>query len=128
MPGFFSVIPLVVRRLRANFRLISAVIVGAVLASALLATTSIYTDAIHSLGLVYAIREKGVDRTNILVSSRTQPSRLEVYQKNRDFIDSVMASRDSILMANVAKVSRKEAETDFYTVWRILPKRDSIKR
>src|SRR5438477_12257056 len=88
MLTLLSVIPLVVRRVPANARLLAAVLVGAVLASALLATTSIYTDAIRSLGLVYAIRQAGPDKTNILVSSRTQPSRPDVYQKNREFIDA----------------------------------------
>jgi hypothetical protein len=49
-------------------------------------------------------------------------------RKNRVFIDSLMADRDSTLMVNVAKVGRKVAETDFYTVWRIPAKRDTVRR
>ena len=67
MGSFLGVIPIVVRRVRANARLLAAVVIGAVLAAALMSTTSIYTDAIRDLGLSYAIRERGPDKINILV-------------------------------------------------------------
>jgi len=62
----FSVLPIVFRRVSANIRLLTAVVVGAVLASALMSTTSIYTDAIRDLGLSYALRQSGPDKNNIL--------------------------------------------------------------
>src|SRR3990172_2709281 len=87
MGSFLSVIPVVVRRVGANARLLAAVVIGAVLAAALMSTTSIYTDAIRDLGLSFAIREKGPDRINILVRSTSQISRDDVYRRNREFID-----------------------------------------
>ena len=50
MGTLLSIIPIVVRRFGANWRLLSAVITGAILAAALMSTTSIYTDAIRDLG------------------------------------------------------------------------------
>src|SRR6476619_1813653 len=88
MTSLLSVIPIVLRRIRANYRLLAAVVTGAVLAAALMSTTSIYQGAIKYLGLSYALRTRGVDKTNILVQSRTQISRGDVYQKSRDFIDA----------------------------------------
>jgi ABC-type multidrug transport system fused ATPase/permease subunit len=84
----FGVLPVVLRRTAASWRLLSAVIAGAVIAAALMSTTSIYTDAIRDLGLAYAIRKSGPDNNNVLVRSTSQVSRPDVYQKNRGFIDS----------------------------------------
>ena len=58
MGSLISIIPIVARRVRANARLLIAVVVGAVLAAAIMSTTAIYTDAIRDLGLSYAIRER----------------------------------------------------------------------
>ena len=74
MLTLLTVIPLVVRRVRANARLLVAVLVGAVLASALLATTSIYTDAIRSLGLVHSIRQAGAELSDVVRVGHYLPS------------------------------------------------------
>ena len=72
MGSLLSVIPVVVRRFGANVRLLAAVLIGAIIAASLMSTTSIYTDAIHELGLDYAIRERGPDAINIAVRSTTR--------------------------------------------------------
>src|SRR5687767_3914315 len=88
MGSFLGVVPIVVRRFGANFRLMAAVLVGAVLASALMSTTSIYTDAIHALGLSYALREAGPNNTSVMVRSTSQGSNEETYRQNREYIES----------------------------------------
>ncbi len=88
MNTFLSVIPIVARRVRANVRLLTAVVIGAVLAAALMSTTSIYTNAIRDLGLSFALREKGPDKLNVLVRSTSQLSRDDIYRKNKEFIDN----------------------------------------
>jgi ABC-type antimicrobial peptide transport system permease subunit len=87
MSTLLSVIPIVVRRVAANGRLLAAVVIGAVLAAALMSTTSIYTDAIRDLGLSYAIRQRGPDKINMKVASNSRSSLQEGYEKDRDFID-----------------------------------------
>lgn len=88
MITLLGVLPLVARRVGANARLLTAVVVGAVLAAALMAITSIYTDAIRDLGLAHAIREQGRDRINIMVRSTSQISNRESYEQTRVFIQS----------------------------------------
>jgi putative ABC transport system permease protein len=88
MGSFLSVIPIVVRRVAANWRLLTAVIIGAILASALMSTTSIYTDAIRDLGLKHAIQEQGPDKINIAIRSSTHPSAQETWDKDIELIDS----------------------------------------
>ena len=94
MSSLLSVIPIVVRRVAANARLLAAVVIGAVLAAALMSTTSIYTDAIRDLGLSYAIRQRGPDKINMQVRTNTRSSLQEGYEKDRDFIDG--AARNSL--------------------------------
>ncbi|HLF72355.1 MAG TPA: ABC transporter permease [Dehalococcoidia bacterium] len=88
MGSFLSVIPIVVRRVAANWRLLTAVIIGAILASALMSTTSIYTDAIRDLGLDHAIREQGPDKINIAIRSSTHPSAQETWDKDVELVNS----------------------------------------
>ncbi len=88
MNTIFSVLPIVVRRAAANSRLLAAVVIGAVLSAALMSTTAIYTDAIRDLGLSYTIRQSGPNNNNILIRSTSQVAREDLYNKNRDFIDS----------------------------------------
>jgi ABC-type multidrug transport system fused ATPase/permease subunit len=85
---FLSVIPVVMRRVAANGRLLTAVVIGAVLAAALMAITSIYTDAIRDLGLDHAMREQGPDRINLNIRSTSQVSGKESYERNREFIQT----------------------------------------
>src|SRR3954466_1382085 len=94
MSSLLSVIPIVVRRVAANGRLLAAVVIGAVLAAALMSTTSIYTDAIRDLGLSYAIRQRGPDKINMQVRTNTRSSLQDGYEKDRDFIDG--AARNSL--------------------------------
>ncbi|MGE3986245.1 MAG: ABC transporter permease, partial [Dehalococcoidia bacterium] len=90
---FLSVLPIVVRRFAANYRLIAAVIIGAILASALMSTTSIYTDAIRDLGLRFAVREAGPNVVNPISRASSQTAELDVYQKNRDEYDRLAQER-----------------------------------
>jgi putative ABC transport system permease protein len=85
MGTLLSVIPVVVRRAGANFKLLVAVVIGAVLASALMSTTSIYTDTIRDLGLSFAIRERGPLRNNVIIRANSQSSLEDGYHSNRDF-------------------------------------------
>jgi ABC-type antimicrobial peptide transport system permease subunit len=88
MGGFLSVIPIVVRRIRANARLLLAVVIGAVLAAAIMSTTEIYTDAIRDLGLKYALNERGQDAVNYTLRSTSQASTADVFQRNQTFIQN----------------------------------------
>ncbi|HWO72559.1 MAG TPA: FtsX-like permease family protein [Dehalococcoidia bacterium] len=88
MGGLLTVIPIVIRRVSANSRLLLAVIAGAVLAAAIMSTTSIYTDAIRDLGLAYALRQRGPDKINLVVRSSSQSSLADTYAKNEDFIEA----------------------------------------
>jgi ABC-type antimicrobial peptide transport system permease subunit len=87
MGGILTVIPIVMRRVRANARLLLAVVIGAVLAAALMSTTSIYTDAIRDLGLKYALHERGQDALTYTLHSTSQSAHQDIYQKNQDFIN-----------------------------------------
>jgi ABC-type antimicrobial peptide transport system permease subunit len=88
MGGFLSVLPVVVRRVSANFRLLLAVVIGAVLASAIMSTTAIYTDAIRDLGLSFAIRERDEDEINLVVRSTSQTGLGADYQRNEEYIET----------------------------------------
>ncbi|MPZ48732.1 MAG: FtsX-like permease family protein [Dehalococcoidia bacterium] len=88
MSSFFTILPIVLRRVRANGRLLTAVVIGAVLAAALMSTTSIYTDAIRDLGLSYAIRQRGPNEINVSIQSGSQGSQKETYDKNLELIEA----------------------------------------
>ncbi|HEU5421933.1 MAG TPA: ABC transporter permease, partial [Nitrolancea sp.] len=107
MGGLLSTLPVVFRRVAANWKLLAAVVVGAVLAAAIVSTTSIYTDAIRDLGLSYAIRQRGPDQINIVVKSTSQNSAGDVYQKNQGYIES-QARRyfGSLIHGDVTQLSR----------------------
>lgn len=99
MTTLVSVLPVVISRIAANWRLLLAVVIGAVIAAALMSTTSIYTDAIRDLGLSYAIRQEGPDKTNILIRASSQQSRKDLYLDNRQFIDDVLKKSLGPLLA-----------------------------
>ena len=88
MGGFLNVIPIVMRRIQANARLLLAVVIGAVLAAAIMSTTAIYTDAIRDLGLKYALDERGQDAINYTVRSTSQSSSTGVYERNQSFVEN----------------------------------------
>src|SRR5436305_1439486 len=107
MNTFLSVIPIVVRRVAANWRLLAAVVIGAVLAAGLMSTTSIYTDAIRDLGLSYVIKTRGADKINMSVRSNSQSSEEDVYRKNQEFIeDSVSQAIKPLAHAPVTRLGR----------------------
>ena len=87
MTGFLSVIPIVVSRVKANARLLLAVVIGAVLAAAIMSTTSIYTDAIRDLGLKFALDDREKQDINYRLSSTSQSSQPEAFESNQSFID-----------------------------------------
>jgi hypothetical protein len=88
MGGFFSILPVVARRVVANARLLLAVVIGAVLAAAIMSTTAIYTDAIRDLGLSYAINERDPDEINLVVRSTSQTGLAADYDRNQEYIES----------------------------------------
>jgi ABC-type antimicrobial peptide transport system permease subunit len=88
MGGFLSVLPIVARRVAANWRLLVAVVVGAVLAAAIMSTTAIYTDAIRDLGLSFAIRERHQDEINLTVRSTSQTGLGADYERSQEYIES----------------------------------------
>jgi ABC-type lipoprotein release transport system permease subunit len=88
MLGLFTVLPIVTRRVKANARLLLAVVIGAVLAAAIMSTTSIYTDAIRDLGLKYALDERGEDEINMTIVSSSQPSTADSFSRSQDFIET----------------------------------------
>jgi len=107
MLGLFTVLPIVIRRVKANARLLLAVIIGAVLAAAIMSTTSIYTDAIRDLGLKYAIENRGEDEINITVASSSQTSRADVFKKNQDFIETTAKRQlGSVLDGGFTEIGR----------------------
>jgi ABC-type antimicrobial peptide transport system permease subunit len=98
MGGFFGTIPIVMRRVKANARLLLAVVIGAVLAAAIMSTTSIYTDAIRDLGLKFALNDRGQDSINYRLGSTSQSSRPDIFENNQKFItDAVDAHLGGIL-------------------------------
>jgi len=109
MGSLLSVIPVVVRRVAANARLLLAVVVGTILASALMSTTAIYTDAIRDLGLTYAVRQKGLEKVNIIVTSTSHSSIEEQYRTDQETIEE--ATRKTInplLSAPITALARSE--------------------
>ena len=58
MPGFLTLWPLALRRLRARWRMLLPLVVGSILAAALLSSTVIYGDAVRELGLNHALRQE----------------------------------------------------------------------
>src|SRR3989337_2231775 len=98
MLELFTVIPIVVRRVKANARLLLAVVIGAVLAAAIMSTTAIYTDAIRDLGLKFALSDRGQDALNLRLGSTSQSSLPDIYAKNQAFIqEAAEANLGSIL-------------------------------
>ena len=107
MTSFFSVIPVVMRRVSANARLL-AVIIGAILASALMSTTSIYTDAIRDLGLDHAIREQGPDKINLLIRSSSHPSAKETIDKDDLVQTTTQQNIGPLVNGEITQVARSE--------------------
>ena len=87
MGGFFSVIPIVMRRVAANARLLLAVVIGAVLAAAIMSTTAIYTDAIRDLGLTYAINQRHPDEINLTIRSTSQQGVGADYERSQEYVE-----------------------------------------
>ena len=109
MNSLLSVIPIVARRVGANARLLIAVIVGAILAAALMSTTAIYTDAIRDLGLTYAIRQAGIEKVNISVTSSSHLSLEEAYRADQETIESAAKkSIGSLLSRPITAMGRSE--------------------
>ena len=107
MGGILTVIPIVMRRVKANARLLFAVVIGAVLAAALMSTTSIYTDAIRDLGLKYALHERGQDALTYTLHGTSQSAHEDVYNKNQDFIQQAAQSQlGPILKGNPTSLGR----------------------
>ena len=114
MGTFLSVIPIVVRRVAANGRLLTAIVIGAVLASALMSTTSIYTDTIRDLGLSYAIRTRGPEKVSFTIRSNSQSSVEDSYRSNQDFIQN--AAKQAIgPLARAAPANLGRSSTFFPT-------------
>ena len=107
MGGFLSVIPMVSRRVRANARLLFAVVIGAVLAAAIMSTTAIYTDAIRDLGLKFALKDRGQNAIDYRLGSSSQSSHPDIYQKNQAFIqDAVDANLGHIVKGTPTSIGR----------------------
>ncbi len=66
--------PQVARRMIANWKLLSTVIIGVLLASAIMSGTVIYFDALRELALRGALAELSVDETNIAIKSDRGPT------------------------------------------------------
>lgn len=67
MKFIFSEFHLVLRRSLANWRLLSAVIIGVLVTIAFLSGTPFYANAINDLGLKHALRTKTIEMLNIQV-------------------------------------------------------------
>ncbi len=107
MAGFISVIPIVISRVKANARLLLAVVIGAVLAAAIMSTTSIYTDAIRDLGLKFALNDRSKDDINYRISSTSQSSFPETFESNQAFIeDTAEATIQPILTDLTTSIAR----------------------
>jgi ABC-type antimicrobial peptide transport system permease subunit len=107
MLGLLTVLPIVIRRVKANARLLLAVVAGAVLAAAIMSTTSIYTDAIRDLGLKYALDERGEDEINITIVSSSQSSGVEYFNRTQKYIATTAKDElGGVLDAKITVIAR----------------------
>jgi ABC-type lipoprotein release transport system permease subunit len=97
---------MVLRRVRANARLLAAVVIGAVIAAALLSTTQIYPDALRELGLSYTLQQVPEDEKNLRVQSTSQASRADLYETRRDLIEDAATRHLGGLLAGQTWIGR----------------------
>ena len=123
MPGFLTLWPMALRRLRARWRLLLPLLVGSILAVALLSSTVIYGDGVRQLGLEHSFRQDSRDQLDINLLSYYNPTEVSAFQgvqnefevaisRNVDwFVDgSTQAMRGSTFFVN--QVARGGAQIE----------------
>ena len=86
MAGFVTTWQMVVKRMRAHWRLLSAVLVGVVLAVAIMSSTVIYYDALRNLALTHILLQYKTEDTNLLIRGDHGPTNNTEYIKVTRFV------------------------------------------
>ena len=81
MPGFLTLWPMALRRLRARWRLLLPLLVGSILAVALLSSTVIYGDGVRQLGLEHSLRQDSREQMDIDLLSYYNPTEVSAFQR-----------------------------------------------
>ena len=114
MSLFFSAFQLVIRRSLANWKLLSAVIIGVVVAVALVSSTPLYSNTLSDLGLARALRDKPIELLDVHVYAPNYPVVTEEYLENGGLIRSQVYK-------NIGSVIRQEEQyiktPTFYVGW-----------
>src|SRR3989304_5797453 len=92
MTRLFNALQLVVRRSKANWKLLSSIVVGVVVAVALLSSTPLYSNALNDLGLRHALDSQPIEMMDLYVSSSNNPIDRTEYDGNTAFIDQQIDS------------------------------------
>ena len=78
-PGFLTLWPMALRRLKARWKLLLPLLVGSILAVALLSSTVIYGDGVRQLGLEFAFRQETRDELDVDLFSYYNPTELSAF-------------------------------------------------
>jgi ABC-type antimicrobial peptide transport system permease subunit len=81
-----NALQLVVRRSRANWRLLSSIVVGVVVAVAILSSTPLYSNALNDLGLRHALSKQQAAMLDLDVYSPNNPIDRKEFEANTAFI------------------------------------------
>jgi len=87
MSLIFSVLQLVIRRSRANWRLLSSIVAGVVVAVALLSSTPFYSNALNDLGLSHALRQRPIELLDVQIYAPNYPLNSRDYSETWELID-----------------------------------------
>ena len=90
LPGFLSLWPLALRRLRWRWRLFVPVLIGALLASALMSSVFIYGDSVRELGLERQFSEARPEDLDISLVSYYAPPDAASYATIRAEVDTAI--------------------------------------
>ena len=92
MARLFNALQLVVRRSRANWKLLSSIVVGVVVAVALLSSTPLYSNALNDLGLRHALDSQPIEMMDLDVYSSYNPIDRAEYDGNTALINQQIDS------------------------------------
>ncbi|MDZ7729670.1 MAG: FtsX-like permease family protein [Dehalococcoidia bacterium] len=104
----FTVLRLVLRRSRANWRLLSTVVVGVVLSSALLASVAIYSDAVRDLGLSYALEEEPDQQLDVRVLNSSHRFSPSLYDERAEALDTTLDAQAGDVFSDVVHYGKSD--------------------
>ena len=87
MARLFNALQLVMRRSKANWRLLSSIVIGVVVAVAILSSTPLYSNALNDLGLRHALAQQQAPMLDLDVYSPSNPIDQIEFDKNTAFIN-----------------------------------------